>query len=601
MIAPSIQELHRALGGEISNNQIRCPGPGHSAKDRSLSVKLAPDAADGFTVYSFAADDPLKCKDYVRSKLGMPAFRPGNGKDQAKRIVAQYDYRSATGELLFQVVRFEPKDFRQRRPDGNGGWSWNLQGVTRTLYRLPEITEALSLGKPVFVVEGEKDVDALWKLSIPATCNSGGAGKWRDEYSRHFRGATVYVIPDNDQPGRDHAQQVAKSLTSAGATVRNVDLPGPSKPGADASNWLEAGGTAEQLYALADSAPVWTAPQAQATVTALLQSSAQFIAHFVPPDYVMDGILQRRFFYCLTGKTGAGKTAILLLIAAHVAVGLPIGRIWVQKGRVVYFAGENADDVRMRWIALAQQMGFDPNTIDVHFIDKRVKLSEVANQIKDEVKAIGDVTLVIIDTAPAYFEGDDFNNNAQQLAHAVRLRELTTLTGGPAVVAATHPVKNAGDDNLIPYGGGALLNEMDGNLTARSDGTASHLHWQGKFRGPDFAPTTFQLRTVTHAELKDSKGRLMPTVIAGYLSEASQEELAAVARTNEDKLLEALRDNKGASLAVLAKGCGWYMKDGEPHKVKVERTLKALKGAGLVIFERGKPVLTEKGKGAIKS
>jgi hypothetical protein len=133
----------------------------------------------------------------------------------------------------------------------------------------------------------------------------------------------------------------------------------------------------------------------------LIQSSAEFVADFVPPDYVLDRILQRRFAYCFTGKTGAGKTAILLLIAACVALGIAIGERAVLKGRVLYFAGENPDDVRMRWIALAQRMQFDINTIDVHFIARRCKLSEVAPLIAAEVEAIGEVTLVIIDTGPA--------------------------------------------------------------------------------------------------------------------------------------------------------------------------------------------------------
>src|SRR5579862_3420628 len=186
----TVQELQRALGGDITrgNNgpQVLSPGPGHSEEDRSLAISPA-DNADGFIVHSHAGDDPIACKDYVRQKLGLPAFQPRNGKDHSprgqRRMVAEYDYRSESGELLFQVCRFEPKDFRQRRPDGNGGWDWKLNGVTRTLYRLPELTEALALERPVFVVEGEKDVDALGKLGIFATCNPGGAGKWRDEYS----------------------------------------------------------------------------------------------------------------------------------------------------------------------------------------------------------------------------------------------------------------------------------------------------------------------------------------------------------------------------------------------------------------------------------
>src|SRR5262249_40868781 len=148
---------------------------------------------------------------------------------------------------------------------------------------------------------------------------------------------------------------------------------------------------------------------------------------------------------------------------------------------------------------------------------------------------------------------------------------LVSLPGGPCVIVNCHTPKGATDDNLLPRGGGAFLAEVDGNLTVRKDDSMVELHWQGKFRGPDFAPLAFQLRTVTTERLKDSKGRVIPTVIAGALSEAGQEELAAVARGQENQLLEALSANEGASYADLARRIGWSLRDGQPHKMRVKR------------------------------
>jgi hypothetical protein len=169
----------------------------------------------------------------------------------------------------------------------------------------------------------------------------------------------------------------------------------------------------------------------------LILSSAQFIAGFVPPDYVIEGIVQRRFVYSLTGKTGAGKTTILLLVAAHVAEGKKIGDRDIERGRVLYFAGENADDERMRWIALAQQMGFDPDISSVHFIPGVFKMSAVQNRIRSEIKQIGDVSLIIVDTAAAYFEGDDENSNTQFGDYAERQMiaqvEALAMQGAPSV------------------------------------------------------------------------------------------------------------------------------------------------------------------------
>jgi hypothetical protein len=130
MVNIDLRSLARALGGEISGNQILAPGPNHSAKDRSLSVKLDASATDGFVVNSFANDDPIACKDYVREKAGLAPFKPNGGHkpkfDIGKVIAAQtnaapkgrivdtYKYTDATGALLYEVVRYDPKDLGLR-------------------------------------------------------------------------------------------------------------------------------------------------------------------------------------------------------------------------------------------------------------------------------------------------------------------------------------------------------------------------------------------------------------------------------------------------------------------------------------------------------
>lgn len=324
--------------------------------------------------------------------------------------------------------------------------------------------------------------------------------------------------------------------------------------------------------------------------------SAEFVAGFVPPDYLIEGILQRRFCYSFTARTNTGKTGIMLLLAAHVALGRLIGDRNVERGKVLFLSGENPDDVRMRWIAMAQQMDFDINSVDVWFIPGTFKISEMKARIHAEVEALGEVAFVIVDTSAAYFEGDDENDNKQAGDHARVLRSLTALPGGPCVLAACHPPKNAADDNLQPRGGGAFLAEIDGNLTGKRADGAVEVHWQGKFRGPDFAPLSFQLRTVTHERLKDRKGRLLPTVVACFLSDAAQREMATAARSREDALLKILADNATASQAELANLLGWKMSDGQPYKVRVQRALDALKKAKLIIKNRDGFALTPEGK-----
>ncbi|HEX8867666.1 MAG TPA: hypothetical protein VF821_18550, partial [Lentzea sp.] len=167
--------------------------------------------------------------------------------------IAAYDYRDADNRLLYQAVRYFPKEFRQRRPSGQNRWTWNLDGVGRVLYRLPDLLQA-DQQRFRFILEGEKDVDRAWAMGLVATCNVGGAGKWRDEYSEHFRGQRVAIIADNDEAGTNHARDVARSLMGIATEIRVLELPEIDEHG-DLSDWLDDGGTREQLQTLVRSAP----------------------------------------------------------------------------------------------------------------------------------------------------------------------------------------------------------------------------------------------------------------------------------------------------------------------------------------------------------
>jgi hypothetical protein len=150
-------------------------------------------------------------------------------------------------------VRYKPKAFYQRRPGPNGGAIWNLDGVPRVLYRLPELLHS-SPTEPVFIVEGEKDANNVAGLGLVAVTNAGGAGKWRPEYNEPLRDRDVIILPDNDEPGRRHAAQVAEALAGIAKSVRIVVLPGLPEKG-DVSDWIATGGTAEELRRLAEQTP----------------------------------------------------------------------------------------------------------------------------------------------------------------------------------------------------------------------------------------------------------------------------------------------------------------------------------------------------------
>lgn len=593
----SPQQLASALGGDISGGEVLAPGPGHSPKDRSLSIKPDAGAPDGFLVHSFAGDDPLSCKDYVRSKLGTTRA-PKPKLNSVVRIPqnavaskpADYVYELEDGSPYLRVRRTADKRFFQQHWTGSE-WRNGAPAGPKIPYRLPQILEAEH--DTVFIVEGEKDADALFNLGLLATTNAGGAEKWSPDLDRYFAGRDVYILPDNDAAGARHAKQVIKRLSTVAREICEVNLPDLPDKG-DVSDWLANGGSAEQLAVLMKAAPKG---DDAAAIARLIVTSADFIAGFVPPDYLIDGLVQRRFCYSLTAPTGSGKTAILLLISASVALGRAIGEYRVERGRVLYLAGENPDDIRMRWLAMADSMQFDTKAIDVHFLPGVFRLSEISGKIRDEIEKIGSFDLVMVDTSAAYFEGDAENDNVQMGAHARRMRTLVTLPGEPCVIVACHPVKNAGTENLIPRGGGAFIAEIDGNLTASKTDAVVTLHWQGKYRGPDFAPIPFNLTTATTPTLKDSKGRLIPTVVAKPLSEGERSQAEANSRSDEDALLVAIADNDRASMADLAIALKWFQpKDGKPYKARVQRAAERLKKYKLVKVERRGLVLTPRGK-----
>ncbi|MGA8693680.1 MAG: hypothetical protein WB689_07500, partial [Xanthobacteraceae bacterium] len=208
------QSLARALGGEASGNNVRAPSPGHSAGDRSLSIRVDPGAPDGLVINSFSGHDWQQCKDYVREKAGLEPFKPngqrrynGAGQPQGK-IVAEYDYADENGTLLYQVVRNDPKDFRQRRPDGNGGWIWNLDGVRRVPYRLSEVLQYPDA--TVFFCEGEKDADRVASLGHCAT--TVASGKWSDDCVKALAGRDIIILQDNDDAGAKKALAAARAV-----------------------------------------------------------------------------------------------------------------------------------------------------------------------------------------------------------------------------------------------------------------------------------------------------------------------------------------------------------------------------------------------------
>lgn len=225
--------LERFDGVTGSGDQRTTPCPAHDDRHASLSIGKG---QDGRVLIKCQAGcdtaDVLAAKGLKMSDLfpDSPTRRNGNGNGQHRRkLRATYDYTDREGNLLHQKIRYYPKEFRQRRPNGKGGWLWGLKGVQTVLYRLPQVLEAIKAGRRIYLCEGEKDADRLVKLGLDATTwtegASAGKSKWKPRYTEALRGARVVLVPDNDEPGRKSMRDIARALHGVAAEVRIIKWP----------------------------------------------------------------------------------------------------------------------------------------------------------------------------------------------------------------------------------------------------------------------------------------------------------------------------------------------------------------------------------------
>ena len=266
---PRHDDEHPTLTINPTKNVWMCP----ACNVQGTAYQLA-----AFLAQSHPAD-----KASVAHWLRAHGLMNGNG-DGKRRIVATYDYTDEGGAILYQNVRTSPKGFFARRPDGRGGWITNLEGTRRVLYNLPELHRAATLivQKGVtYVVEGEKDVDRLHSIGIIATTNAGGALKWCEDYTHQLITAgvkSIVIVPDNDEPGRKHADCVARSCQAAGLDVKLVTLPDLPAKG-DISDWLDAGHTRDELIGLVENTALYApSPAASTAITSATEVEVVDIA-----------------------------------------------------------------------------------------------------------------------------------------------------------------------------------------------------------------------------------------------------------------------------------------------------------------------------------
>lgn len=486
------------LEGELDRDDaggfvIRCPGPGHSPADRSLSVWIDGDSPGGFRVHSFAVrdDDFAQLRDYVRGKVGAPEWKPngkgnghhrGNGRTHQARprgtLVEHYIYECVDGLPVLRVSRWrDPKSFTQSRPYGRGAWrTGGIPKATLVPFKLPEIVEAIALGRTVFVTEGEKGALSLWKHGVPASCSPMGAGKWLDHYSPWFGGADVVVLPDNDLPGQRHAEQVRASLEGVAATVRIINLPGLG-PGEDAFDYLERGGDALSIASLPG--PRQPRPELPHVFTAYELQRMRFRPLMViVPEIIAEGIT------LIAGAPKRGKSWLACDFSAAVARGGFTLDRRCGEGDTLYCALE--DGGRRLKARLSRVLGGEHDGDWTRRLTLRTQLPRMGDGGEEVligwIEAQPDPRLIVIDTLayvrPTRMRDEDWY--AYDTRCIVTLKRIADRYG-VAIIVIHHTRKSTADDPLEMLSGtNGLTGAADSVLVLHRTGDRATLYGRGR-------------------------------------------------------------------------------------------------------------------------
>jgi hypothetical protein len=471
----------------------------------------------------------------------------GNGRANLTHHV----YRDAAGVERFRKVRNAPgrePRFWVERPDGKGGWRKGTKGVdTSILYRVDQVNEAVAHGRPIAVVEGEKDADRLWSIGVPATCNAHGASepgkdpKWKPHHSEQLRGANIVVFNDNDEPGYAHADTACKLSLGVANTVRRLDLK-PHWPEIgnreDVSDWLEkAGGNREKLDALMAAAPPYAGganshaqvddqqPKSwkDGIITARALQAKQFKpVRIILPEVIPEGVT------ILAGKPKVGKSWLALDVCVAVAGHrLVLGDKRPVEGDALYLALEDNQRRLQKRIDKVMQHMPAPERLDVHTEWKRVDQGGLED-IEAWLKSKADPRLIWIDTLAKIRPLTTGRNEQAYAADYRAIEGLQRLAGQyqVGIVLNHHLRKAASEDDAFDDVSGTL------GLTGAADTCIVMKRHSGMVkiyvRGRDIEESEFALKF----NRDECRWRLMGAAEDVFRSQQRQAVIAALKDAN---------------------------------------------------------------------
>ncbi len=348
--------------------------PAHDDRTPSLNIRTGKDGR--LLWHCHAGCDQIAVRDALETVGAIEKFIPWDPKTAKKAFPESYPcprthiYRAADGKPSYLVKRQLEKNggktFRQFHIRA-GEVTKGMEGVTRLPYQLHLIKDQTH----IFIVEGEQSADALIKHGYAATCNSGGAGNWKQELNEHFHNKHVTLIPDNDDPGRKHAKQVAEQLQGIAQTITIANLTATLGNKEDMVQWI-ARNPDRDLF---EEAAKYSTPTdgAKGLYNPKLYTAADWLKKKMPPrDYLMGTLLCTTSRWMIFAPTGLGKTLFTMNLVAAISAGKDF-LSWKasRKARVLYIDGEMpAETFKERITQVTDLFGEDIELVGINRDDE---------------------------------------------------------------------------------------------------------------------------------------------------------------------------------------------------------------------------------------
>lgn len=548
------------------NDWVRCPVASHGDMTKTTpgrqSLRISRgDKRSFFKCWAGdSEEDILRAIGLNKNDIWYESRENKESPAIKKKIAKTFDYPDESEQLLFQVVRYYPKGFAQRRPDGNGGWIYNLEGVRRIPYRLPKLLKDKAAGLPAIIVEGEQCADALQKFigdKASVATNSGGAGCWTMECTAALQGFNeIIILPDNDPPGQAHAQKIATELAPICKSVKMLDLKGvPSK--GDIVDWIAQGHSAEDFWQLVKTS---TLPWVAASKGLALVKMADLLTQ--PEEqtpFLVERLLPSGWLSGLFSKPKVGKSTFSRHLALAVARGDNfLGRATTQ-GPVVYVSLEEKQSaIKKHFIAMGATSKDDiyifAGSASEGFVDKVIETVREKQPV-----------LIIIDTLVRATKIKDVNDYARATEALNPLLALAH-TSNCHVMFLHHAGKgkpSGGGDAVL--GSTAIFGSTDVSIFIVKEDNTRYIWTEGRL-DDELSKTilTFdkESKTVGLGDTKEARE-------LAEMGKAIREFLDGRDPSQEKEIHESVEGRHGLKVAALREEvrCGRIFKEGKGGKV----------------------------------